>query len=187
MRALITSAQRLLGWWGGGVAGATLKVIGDTPAEPRMPTLAPQVCEETVEIQFHTVTSAPHSQETDSEKLMAPSGIADAPVLTRIDYRGRETNGMTVLEQLRGKVGHYGAGESSPRLLMAACSRQFCEALRGLQVVCYAGSLGNGDKAARAFQVHTLAASQGEAGSRAQFSGTGGIDTLCHGLFCSDN
>lgn len=94
---------------------------------------------------------------------------------------------MTVLEQLRGKVGHYGAGEWSPTLLMAARSRRFREALRGLQVVCYAGSLGNGDKAGGAFQVHALAASQGEAGSRAQFSGTGGIDVLCHRLFCSDN
>lgn len=135
----------------------------------------------------HTVTSAPHSQETDSEKLTTSSGIADAPVLSRIDYTGRDANGMTVLEQLRGKVGHYGAGEPSPTLLMAACSRRFCEALRGLQVVCYAGSLGNGDKAGRAFQVHTLAARQGETGSRAQFSGAAGIDMLCHRLFCSDN
>lgn len=73
--------------------------------------------------------------------------MAAAPVLGRIDYTGRETNGMTALEQLRGKVGHYGAGASSLPLLMAACSPGFCEALRGLQVVCYAGSLGEGDKA----------------------------------------
>lgn len=171
VRALITSVQRLC--WGGG-ARVTLKVIGDTPAEPRMPTLAPQVCAlSSVEIQFHTVTSAPHSQETDCEKLMTASGIADAPVLTQIDYTGRETNGMTVLEQLQGKVGHCRAGELSLTLLMAACSRRFCEALRGLQVVCYACSLRNGDKAGRAFQVHTLAARQGETGSRAQFSGMG--------------
>lgn len=118
---------------------------------------------------------------------MTASGIAAAPVLTRIDYTGRETNGMTVLEQLRGKVGHYGAGEWSPTLLMAACSRRFCEALRGLQVVCYAGSLGNGDKAGRAFQVHRLAAREGERSLRAQFSGTDGIDMLCHRLFSSAN
>lgn len=40
--------------------------------------------------------------------------------------------------------------------LMAACSGRFCEALRGLQVVCYGCSLGNSDKAGRVFQVHSL-------------------------------
>lgn len=85
-----------------------------------------------------------------------PSGVADAPVLTQIDDTGQQTNGVTGLEQLPGKVGHYSAGERCLTLLMAASSRRFCEALRGLQVVCYGCSLGNGDKAARAFQVHLL-------------------------------
>lgn len=83
------------------------------------------------------------------------SGVADAPALTQIDDTGQQTNGMTVLEQRPVKAGHYSAGERSLTLLMAASSR-FCEAVRGLQVVCYGCSLGNGDKAATAFQVRSL-------------------------------
>lgn len=135
----------------------TFKVTGDTPAEPRVPTHIPQVCEESsLKIQFHTVTFTPQSQETSSEKLMTPPGKADTPVLTGIDDTGQETNGMTVLEQLPVKVGHYGAEEHSLTLLMAASGRRFCEAVRGLRVVCHGCSLGKGDKAARAFQVHSL-------------------------------
>lgn len=84
------------------------------------------------------------------------SGVADTPVLTRIDDTGQETNGVTGREQRPGKVGHSSAGERSLTLLMAARSRRFCEALRGLQVVCCGCSLANSDKAARAFQVRSL-------------------------------
>lgn len=122
-----------------------------------MPAHVPQVCEESsLEIQFHIVTLTPQSQGANSEKLMMPCGVADAAVLTRIDDTGQERNGVTVLEQLLVKVGHYSAGQRCLTLLIAASSRRFCEAVRGLQVVCYGCSLGNSDKAARAFQVHSL-------------------------------
>lgn len=84
------------------------------------------------------------------------SGVVDTPLLTQIDDTRQKTNGMTVLDQLPVKVGHYSAGERSLTLLMEASSRRFCEGVRGLQVVCYGCSLGNGDKASRAFQVHLL-------------------------------
>lgn len=113
-------------------------------------------------------------------------GVANAAVLTRTDDTGQETNGMTVLEQVPGKVGHYSGGERGLTLLVAASSRRFCEAVRGLQVVCYGCSLGNGDKAAKALQVHSLPGT-GDTGSRARFSGTSGTDVLCHRLFCNDN
>lgn len=107
------------------------------------------------------------------------SVVADAPALARIDDTGQETNGMTVLEQLPGKVEVYSSGERSLTLLMTSSRGRFCEAVRGLQVVCYACSLGDGDKAARAFQV------QEETRSRAL--GMSPVDILCHRLFCNDN
>lgn len=68
-----------------------------------MPALAPHVWRELGgdPVSHRDVGSM---QETDSQKLLTASGIAAAPVLTRIDYTGRETSGMTVLQQLRGKV-----------------------------------------------------------------------------------
>lgn len=69
-----------------------------------------------------------------------------------------------------------------------AWSQCFSEALRGLQVVCYGGCLGSGDKAAgRLSQVQQTLPGSGEVASRARQSGTSVSDTTCHRLFPVDN
>lgn len=69
-----------------------------------------------------------------------------------------------------------------------AWSQCFSEALRGLQVVCYGGCLGSGDKAAgRLSQVQQTLPGSGEVASRAQQSGTSVSDATCHRLFPVDN
>lgn len=69
----------------------------------------------------------------------------------------------------------------------AAWSQCFSEALRGLQVVCYGGCLGSGDKAAgRLSQVQQTLPGCAEAASTARQPGTNVSDMLCHRLFSVD-
>lgn len=81
VRALITSHQRLRWrWWGDGGGGrGTLKVTGDTPAQPRVPAHVPHVCEEPATAQIDGTGRETKEMTLVEQPPVKKSGAFTAP------------------------------------------------------------------------------------------------------------